>query len=143
MLQSTHSLARLMLLLKQSHNSVHCDHPDVRQVCAALEAASRQTAHGSTRCAACRFLEQIINTPSQTLEVDADFMDDLQQALIDRLSDRLPAVRATAARALARMADPGEVSTVTQRGHGRARGRQQALLDRLVDCPQAKRPRTL
>ncbi len=45
-------------------------------------------------------------------------MDDLQQALIDRLSDRLPAVRATAARALARMADPGEVSTVRQRDHG-------------------------
>ena len=66
----------------------------------------------------CRFLEQIINNPSQTLEVDADFMDDLQQALIDRLSDRLPAVRATAARALARMADPGEVSTVREREHG-------------------------
>ena len=114
MLQSKTSMTALMLLLKLSHSSNRWHHRVVP--CESRPQGHLPTAQESLL--PCRFLEQIINNPSQTLEVDADFMDDLQQALIDRLSDRLPAVRATAARALARMADPGEVSSVQQWEHG-------------------------
>ena len=91
---------------------MHCHHQDIGRSCAAWQQPQGQVPTAQQGLLPCRFLEQIINNPSQTLEVDADFMDDLQQALIDRLSDRLPAVRATAARALARLGDPGKVSTV-------------------------------
>ena len=43
-------------------------------------------------------------------ELDSELLDTMQEAMLLRLEDKVPAVRAQAVQALPRLCDPGEVS---------------------------------
>ena len=59
-----------------------------------------------TRC--CQLVQVIFNSLGAD-ELDADLLDHIQEVLLQRLEDKVPAVRAQAVHGLPRLCDPGEV----------------------------------
>lgn len=59
-----------------------------------------------TRC--CQLVQVIFNNLTAD-ELDADLLDDMQDILLQRLQDKIPAVRAQAVKGLPRLCDPGDV----------------------------------
>ena len=76
-----------------------------------------------TRC--CQ-LVQVIFTSLTADELDADLLDDMQEILLLRLQDKVPAVRAQAVKGLPRLCDPGDV---------RSLGAAVCVLCQFLPCP--------
>ena len=62
----------------------------------------------AVRIRCCQLVQVIFNHLSAD-ELDASLLDDMQDMLLLRLQDKVPAVRAQAVRALPRLCDPGDV----------------------------------
>lgn len=60
-----------------------------------------------TRC--CQLVQLIFNSLAAD-ELDSDLLDIMQEAMLLRLEDKVPTVRAQAIQALPRLCDPGDVS---------------------------------
>lgn len=63
----------------------------------------------AVRYRVCLLLASIFNNLPGDAEVSAELAERMQAAMLERLKDKVPTVRAQAARALSRLADPGEV----------------------------------
>lgn len=63
-----------------------------------------------SRC--CQLVQVIFNNLAAD-ELDADLLDDMQEILLQRLQDKIPAVRAQAVKGLPRLCDPGDVRLYT------------------------------
>eukprot|EP00951_Prasinocladus_malaysianus_P045395 scaffold603667_cov52-Prasinocladus_malaysianus.AAC.1 len=57
----------------------------------------------------CQLLAGIFNDLPADAEVSGELADNLQEAMLERMKDKMPQIRAQAVRALCRLADPGDV----------------------------------
>lgn len=62
----------------------------------------------AVRFRSCQILAGVLNHMEMDVEVEEAVLARLQEALFDRLRDKIPLVRQFAARGLARLLDPGE-----------------------------------
>jgi hypothetical protein len=69
-----------------------------------------QTDDHAVRWRACQLVQAVMDHLSNDVEFEDNGLEDLQQAMRERLDDAKPVVRAAAARALKRLVQPGEVS---------------------------------
>lgn len=62
----------------------------------------------AVRYRSCQLIGEILMAAPDDADIDDDLIDGIASALLARLEDRITAIRAVAARSLARCADPGE-----------------------------------
>jgi condensin complex subunit 3 len=65
----------------------------------------------AVRYRVCQLLASIFNNLPPDAEVTEELADNMMAAMLERMKDKVPQVRAQAARALARLVDPGEVAS--------------------------------
>ena len=82
----------------------------------------------SVRTQCCQLVQVIFNGLTAD-ELDSDMLDSMQDVMMSRLEDKVPAVRLQAVKALPRLSDPGDVSftSITSQLQNRHRQARQCL----------------
>jgi len=70
----------------------------------------------SVRARCCQLVQVIFNN-LRADELDEDLLDSMQESMLERLADKVPAVRTQAVSALPRLCDPGDVSLAAEQSY--------------------------